>query len=86
VPVQPTDLPGAEEPVDLLALDEALCRLEARDWRMSEVVKLRFFAGLTVDQTARALGVTGRTVDRDWTAARAWLFREMSHRGRESSP
>jgi RNA polymerase sigma factor (TIGR02999 family) len=84
--VRPTDLPGVEESVDLLALDEALSRLEARDRRMSEVVKLRFFAGLTVDQTAQVLDVTGRTVDRDWTAAKAWLFREMSHGGGGESP
>jgi RNA polymerase sigma factor (TIGR02999 family) len=86
VPVRPTDLPGPEEPVDLLLLDEALRGLEARDQRMSEVVKLRYFAGLTVEQTASALGVTGRTVDRDWTAAKAWLFREMSREGGGASP
>ena len=86
MPVPPTDLPGPEEPVDLLVLDEALCELEARDQRMSEVVKLRFFAGLTVEQTALALDVTGRTVDRDWTAAKAWLSRQMSQGGRGSSP
>lgn len=64
---------------ELLALDEALTRLEARDRRMSDIVKLRYFAGLSVEETAEALSVSPRTVDRDWTAARAWLFRELSN-------
>jgi RNA polymerase sigma factor (TIGR02999 family) len=67
--------------VDLLALDEVLRALEKRDTRMSEIVKLRFFAGLTIEQTALALGVTSRTVNRDWTAAKAWLHHEMTSRG-----
>jgi len=78
LPLDPSDLTADDEPIDLLVLDEALRRLESRDARMGEIVKLRFFAGLTIEQTAQALGVTSRTVDRDWTAARAWLFREMT--------
>jgi RNA polymerase sigma factor (TIGR02999 family) len=66
---------GAE---DLLALDRALDRLEARDAVMAEVVKLRYFAGLTVDETAAALDLSPRTVDRHWTGARAWLQRELA--------
>jgi DNA-directed RNA polymerase specialized sigma24 family protein len=61
----------------VLALDAALRRLEQHDERMSDVLKLRFFAGLTIEQTAGALGVTSRTVNRDWIAARAWLCREL---------
>ena len=80
------ELPGAEESIDLLRLDEALGELETRDPRMAQVVKLRFFAGLTVEQTAGALGVTSRTVDRDWTGAKAWLARHMGHGEREPSP
>ena len=78
LPLDPSDLAANDEPIDLLVLDEALRRLESRDARMGEIVKLRFFAGLTIEQTAQALGVTSRTVVRDWTAARAGLFREMT--------
>jgi RNA polymerase sigma factor (TIGR02999 family) len=73
-----------EPPEDeLLALDEALTRLESRDRVMTDVLKLRFFVGLTVPETAEALGISPRTVDRNWTAARAWLTREIT-RGRQS--
>jgi RNA polymerase sigma factor (TIGR02999 family) len=63
--------------LDLLALDAALDRLEAQDSEMANVVKLRYFAGLTVPETAEALGVSPRSVNRLWTASRAWLHREM---------
>ncbi len=66
--------PDAEE---LLALDRCLDRLEARDAAMAQVVKLRFFAGLTVGETAAATGVSPRQVARLWSGARAWLRREM---------
>ncbi len=66
---------------DLLALDEALRRLEGKDASMAEVVKLRWFAGLTVEETAAAVAVSPRSVDRLWTAARAWLHREISSAG-----
>lgn len=62
-----------DEPETVLALDEALRRLEEQDARSSEVVQLRYFAGLSVAQTAEALGVSERTVKREWTFARAWL-------------
>lgn len=68
---------GAEESLDLLALDAALTRLEALDARRAEVVALRFFAGLTVEETARALDVSPGTVKNDWAFARAWLHREL---------
>lgn len=67
--------PPSEE---VLALDEALSRLEERDETMASVVKLRYFAGLTVPETARALELAPRTVDRQWRAAKAWLYRELS--------
>jgi len=68
-----------EPPLDhALALDQALERLEARDPRMAAVVKLRHFAGLTVEETALATGASERTVKRLWTAGRAWLHRELS--------
>jgi RNA polymerase sigma factor (TIGR02999 family) len=76
-------LPG--DPDDLLALDAALDSLKARDDRQHDVVLLRYFAGLTIDQTAGALGVSPATVKNDWTFARAWLLREM-RRQREQGP
>lgn len=72
--------------VDLLALDQALDRLQQRDRRMAEVVKLRYFAGLNIGDTARALGASPRSVNRDWTAARAWLRRELSSAGAIAEP
>jgi len=62
---------------DLLSLDEALTRLAALDDRLARVVECRYFGGLTEDETASALGVTARTVRRDWVKAKAWLFREL---------
>jgi RNA polymerase sigma factor (TIGR02999 family) len=70
---------------DLLALDEALSRLAAEHPDMSEVVKLRYFAGLSIDDTAKALGVSPATVKRRWEFSRAWLFREVSAGDRLSS-
>jgi RNA polymerase sigma factor (TIGR02999 family) len=64
-------------PEDLLALDRALTGLERQDAQMAAVVKLRYFAGLTVEETASALDVAPRTVNRLWTGARAWLLREL---------
>ncbi|HWL92944.1 MAG TPA: ECF-type sigma factor [Phycisphaerae bacterium] len=63
--------------VDLLDLDEALAALEATDAHLASVVKMRFFTGLTVDDTAEALGVSARKIDKDWRLARAWLHRKM---------
>jgi DNA-directed RNA polymerase specialized sigma24 family protein len=60
-----------------LELDAALGRLRAADERLAKVVDLRFFAGLSVEETASALGVADRTVKRDWRVARAFLFREL---------
>ena len=65
---------------DLLALDEALDRLERRDPKMAQVVKLRYFAGLGVKQTAGVLEISPRSVNRLWTGARAWLQREIDRR------
>ncbi|HVS17103.1 MAG TPA: ECF-type sigma factor [Planctomycetota bacterium] len=64
--------------VDLLALDEALARLAALSERQARVVELRYFSGLSIDETAEVLGVSPRTVDGDWLVARAWLKRELS--------
>jgi RNA polymerase sigma factor (sigma-70 family) len=61
----------------LMALDDALAQFGKEQPRMTELVKLRFFAGLTLEQTAEALGISLRTAKRDWTFARAWLRRDM---------
>jgi RNA polymerase sigma factor (TIGR02999 family) len=65
---------------DLIALDEALAKLAAQDTVSAELVKLRYFAGLTVTQAATALGISRSTAIRNWAHARAWLFREI-HNG-----
>jgi RNA polymerase sigma factor (TIGR02999 family) len=64
--------------LDLIALDEALAALEALDARQARVVELRFFGGLSVEETATALGTSPATVKRDWTFARAFLLRELA--------
>ncbi len=65
------------DPTEVLAVDEALKKLEQAAPRQAEVVLLRYFAGLSVDETAEALGVSPRTVDYAWRLARAWLHREL---------
>jgi RNA polymerase sigma factor (sigma-70 family) len=71
--------PRSQTPiVDVLALDQALEALSARDPRQCRVVELRFFAGLSIDETAEAIGVSAATVEREWTMARAWLHRRLS--------
>jgi len=72
------DLAASVDGEQLLALNEALDHLAAHDATKAQVVKLRFFAGLTNEQVARVLGVSEPTVKRHWTYARAWLFREMN--------
>lgn len=82
----PDELPAATVDADapeILALDEALERLGARDPRKAEVVLLRHFAGLSVEDTAQALELSPATVKREWQFARAWLVAELS--GREES-
>lgn len=64
--------------VDLVALDDALARLASFDERQARIVELRFFAGLSVDESAAVIGASPRTVKRDWQMARAWLKRDMS--------
>ncbi|MBL9148162.1 MAG: sigma-70 family RNA polymerase sigma factor [Phycisphaerae bacterium] len=66
-------------PIDLVALDEALRRMEAQDERMARIVMLRFFAGLSIEQTAEALDLSPTSVKRQWACARAWLFDELKH-------
>ena len=70
-----------EPPDEVLALDEALKKLAEKDVKKAELVKLRFFAGLTTDQAAEMLGVSVATAERHWAYARAWLYKEL--RGEE---
>lgn len=82
-PARPVSLDVVELPVEerveaLLALDEALERLGRVDERLARVVECRFFAGLTEPETASALGVSQRTVAREWALAKGWLYRELS--------
>jgi len=72
---------AAEPEQDLVAIDEALTALAAMDGRKSQVVEMRFFGGLTLDETAEALRVSRDTVKRDWKMAKLWLLREL--RGRQ---
>jgi RNA polymerase sigma factor (TIGR02999 family) len=74
-------VPAATDRVDVLALDEALARMERLDPRMASIVKLRWFVGLSVDDTAAALGLSRRTVLRDWIGARAWLHGAITGEG-----
>ena len=71
-------LATAKESTDLLALDEALARLGELDPRQSRIVELRFFGGMTVEETAEVLSISPKTVKRDWSVARAWLHAEIS--------
>ena len=78
VPLEEFLLFTEQQSEELVALHEALERLAQIDARQSRVVELRFFGGLTVDETAEALGMSSKTVKRDWSVARAWLHREVS--------
>jgi RNA polymerase sigma-70 factor, ECF subfamily len=68
---------AAPPAVDIVALDEALERLAVMDQQQSRVVELRFFAGLSVKETAEALGISPATVKRDWATAKLWLYNEL---------
>jgi len=69
-----------EPPVDVMALDQALERLGRVDPRQSHIVELRFFAGLSVEETAEVLGISPATVKRDWATAKLWLYNELASR------
>jgi RNA polymerase sigma factor (TIGR02999 family) len=71
-------LAASERSIDLMALDEALTRLSKFDPQQARVVELRYFSGLSLEETAEALHISRATVARDWEAARAWLYRELT--------
>ena len=72
------DVAASEDAMDVVALDEALDRLAAQDARKARVVELRYFVGLSIEETAKALDISPATLKRRWSLARAWLFRELS--------
>lgn len=78
---QDFDIAVADISDDILALDEALCQLQVADSKAAELVKLRYFAGLTVEQAADALGISPRTADFLWAYARAWLRQKIEGDG-----
>jgi RNA polymerase sigma factor (TIGR02999 family) len=70
---------GKNRGVDLIALDDALNELALLDRRQSRIVELRFFAGLSIEDTSHVLGISPATVKREWATARTWLYQEMSY-------
>jgi RNA polymerase sigma-70 factor, ECF subfamily len=72
-----------QRPVDVLALDQALAALTEFDPRNGRVVQLRYFGGLTVEETAAVLGISAETAKRDWRMAKAWLFSELADQTRK---
>jgi RNA polymerase sigma factor (sigma-70 family) len=77
IPLDEAEIPVAARADALIALDEALERLAAVDARLARVVECRFFAGLTEAETAEALGISRRTVAREWAVAKGWLYQEL---------
>lgn len=80
VPLDDIEIGGAADDPRLLEIDEALQRLQAADSAKAELVRLRYYAGLSLPDAARVLGVSEATAKRWWTYARAWLFRELTPR------
>jgi RNA polymerase sigma factor (TIGR02999 family) len=81
LPISAIELASRADSSEILSVDEAIRRLEEQDGRMAEIVKLRFFAGLSDQEIAEALGLSDRTVRREWVLARAWLHRALSRGG-----
>ena len=81
VPIDGIDVPAPQPGDDLIAVDQAVEALSAEDPRKARVVELRFFGGLSMEETAETLGVSVRTVHNDWVFARAWLYRALTNDG-----
>jgi RNA polymerase sigma factor (TIGR02999 family) len=79
LPIDVIDLAAMDDPEQILALDEAISRLEKEDAEAARVVRLRFYAGLSIEETAKALGTSASTVKREWSFARAFLFRVLKN-------
>jgi RNA polymerase sigma factor (TIGR02999 family) len=85
LPLDEAEAVAAPAPdVDILDLDAALERLSSFDPRKGHIAEMRFFGGLSLEETGHVLQVSGKTVERDWQAARAWLFRELSPRSADT--
>lgn len=82
IPLDETAVVSDDPPVDFIALDDALNALARVDPRKVQVVEMRFFGGLTVEETAVVLKISPVTVRRDWSAAKIWLYRELTGQGR----
>ena len=80
VPLEDAAVFSPDRPADVLALDDALARLAAIDSRKCQIVELKFFGGLTAEEIGEVLKVSAVTVMRDWSMARAWLYRELEQR------
>jgi RNA polymerase sigma factor (TIGR02999 family) len=78
VSVNEAILPSPERAPEILDLDEALTKLAKLDERQAKIVELRFFAGMSEEEVGNALGISARTVKRDWRIAKAWLFKELN--------
>jgi RNA polymerase sigma factor (TIGR02999 family) len=83
VELTPDQIPARNRGADVIALDDALNTLSQFDARQARIVELRFFGGLSEEETAEALGTSLRTVQREWSVAKAWLLREMKSGGSE---
>ena len=81
VTLEGLEVGAAEQDVDIVALDEALRELAMFDEQLSQIVELRYFGGLTIEEVAEVLGSSPRSVDRAWATARAWLLRHMKRSG-----
>lgn len=79
VPLSVIDLAAEHDAGEILDLDEAVCRLDQQSPDVAAVVRLRFYAGLTIEETAEALGISPQSVKRDWAYARAWLFHQLGY-------
>jgi RNA polymerase sigma factor (TIGR02999 family) len=81
VDLDEVEIPGGTREDQLIAVDEALAKLEREEPKRAEVVKLRYFVGMTTGETAEAMGISVATVERHWSFAKAWLFSQMSDPG-----
>jgi len=81
VPIDHVDIAAPKLDLDLVAIDHAIERLAAKDPRKAQVVELRFFGGLSMEQTAEALGISLRTAQSDWAFARTWLYHALTQGG-----
>lgn len=85
VSLSDVDGTSQQKSVEILAVDAALCRLAVLDPRKGQIVELLYFGGLSVDESAELMGISPRTVKREWRSAKAWLYRELGERERDDA-